>query len=60
MAGVHPKKRDRLVKEALTFVGLERRMKHKPHQLSGGEQQRIDIALAIESKPKILIADEPT
>ena len=60
MAGVHPKKRDRLVKEALTFVGLERRMKHKPHQLSGGEQQRVAIARSIVARPELIFADEPT
>jgi putative ABC transport system ATP-binding protein len=46
--------------QALTQVGLERRSKHFPNQLSGGEKQRVAIARAIVNKPKILFADEPT
>ena len=60
MAGVNPKYWDDLVRESLKFVGLEKRMKHKPHQLSGGEQQRVAIARAIVSRPKLIFADEPT
>lgn len=60
MEGVEAKKRDALIKEALKFVGLEKRMKHKPHQLSGGEQQRVAIARAIASRPEMIFADEPT
>ncbi|MFA7673951.1 MAG: ABC transporter ATP-binding protein [Clostridia bacterium] len=60
MGGVEAKKRDALIKEALKFVGLEKRMKHKPHQLSGGEQQRVAIARAIASRPEMIFADEPT
>lgn len=41
-------------------VGLGRRLKHYPRQLSGGEQQRVAIARAFASRPRVLFADEPT
>ena len=60
ISGVDHNERFNRTKEALDIVGLNPRSKHRPYELSGGEQQRVSIARAIVTKPAIILADEPT
>ncbi len=59
-AGISKKERTERAKEALSTVGLDDKITHRPDQLSGGQCQRVAIARAISARPKLLLADEPT
>ena len=58
--GLAKREAARRATELLTYLGLGERLRHRPAQLSGGEQQRVAIARAVANAPHILLADEPT
>ena len=60
VAGYNTSERRKRAEECFAFVGLSKRMHHRPGELSGGEQQRVAIARAIAHRPRVVFADEPT
>ena len=60
LAGVDPKESRKRATESLERLNLGHRLKHRPTELSGGEQQRVTVARALAGQPRVVWADEPT
>ena len=60
LAGVDKKEREQRVAEVVASLDLTDRAHHRPDQLSGGQRQRVAIARAVVTRPRVLLADEPT
>ena len=60
IGGLPWRERRQRATEALRAVGLGTRARHRPFELSGGEQQRVSIARALVTRPEVVFADEPT
>jgi lipoprotein-releasing system ATP-binding protein len=60
IAGKNKKTAEKEAAELLDFLNLCDRQRHKPNELSGGEQQRVAVARALINKPNLILADEPS